>query len=106
MKVLLDENLPHDFRHHLAGHDAFTVAYMGWAGTKNGDLLRLAADAGFEAFLTMDNGVAYQQNLAKLPLAVLILSAPSNDMADLVPLVPAMLVCLSHLTPCSITRVP
>jgi hypothetical protein len=105
MKVLLDENLPYDFRYHLAGHDAFTVAYTGCAGTKNGHFLRLAAYAGFEAFLTMDNGVAFQQNLAKLPLAVLILSAPSNDMADLVPLVPAMLVCLSHLTACSITRV-
>jgi hypothetical protein len=54
MRLLLDENLPHDFRHHLTGHDAFTVAYMGWAGTKNGDLLRLAAGAGFEAMLTME----------------------------------------------------
>ena len=106
MRVLLDENLPHDFRHHLAGHDAFTVAYMGWAGTKNGELLRLAADAGFEALLTMDNGVAYQQNPAGLPLAVVILRAPSNDISDLMPLVPALLTCLSQLTPRSIARVP
>ncbi len=32
MKVLLDENLPHDLRHFLPGHEVFTVAYRGWAG--------------------------------------------------------------------------
>lgn len=41
MKLLLDENLPHDLRQHLAGHVVFTVAYMGWSGMKNGDLLQL-----------------------------------------------------------------
>jgi hypothetical protein len=48
VKLLLDENLPHDLRHHLVGHEVFTVTYMGWSGTKNGALLLLAADAGFD----------------------------------------------------------
>jgi len=43
MKFLLDENLPHDLRHFIPGHEVFTVAFMGWAGVKNGDLLQLAA---------------------------------------------------------------
>jgi predicted nuclease of predicted toxin-antitoxin system len=43
MKILLDENLPHNLRHELHGHDVYTVAYLEWCGTKNGELLRCAA---------------------------------------------------------------
>ncbi len=32
MKLLLDENLPHQLRHEVPGHEVFTVAYMGWSG--------------------------------------------------------------------------
>lgn len=106
MKVLLDENLPHELRHHLAGHDVFTVAYMGWSGMKNGALLARAAGEGFDAFLTMDNGVAYQRNPATLPLRVVILTAASNDIDDLLPLVPPLLRSLGALPPCTIARVP
>jgi hypothetical protein len=106
MKILLDENLPHGLRHELVGHDVFTVAYMGWSGTKNGTLLARAPQAGFEAFITMDNGVPYQQNPATLPLSVVILSAPSNDMSDLLPLIPGLLRCLASLCPRTIGWVP
>ena len=106
MRILLDENLPHDPRHHLVGHDVFTVAYLGLTGTKNGALLARAADEGFDAFVTMDNGVAYQQNIASLQLAVVILAAPSNDITDLLPLIPSLLLCLTTLKPGTIARVP
>jgi predicted nuclease of predicted toxin-antitoxin system len=52
MKLLLDEDLPHQFRHELPGHDCYTVAFMDWAGAENGDLLARAASAGFDALLT------------------------------------------------------
>lgn len=52
MKLLLGENLPHQLRLELPGHDCFTVAFMGWRGVENGELLRRAASDGFEAFLT------------------------------------------------------
>lgn len=55
MKLLLDENLPLDLRHFLAGHDVFTVAYLGWKGFRNGALLARAFGDGFEAVLTMDS---------------------------------------------------
>ena len=51
-------------------------------------------------------GVAYQQNVAAIPLAVVILSAPSNDISDLLPLVPILHARLGVLKPCSIERVP
>jgi len=106
VKVLLDENLPHGLRQHLTGHAVFTVQYMGWSGTKNGALLQRAAGDGFDVMLTMDNGVAYQQNVANLAIAVVILSAPSNDIDDLLPLVPSILATLAALPPRSIARVP
>jgi hypothetical protein len=79
MKLLLDENLPHQLRHELPGHGCSTVAYMGWAGVENGDLLTRAAQAGFDALLTMDAGIPYEQNLVNLPLAVVAIRAASND---------------------------
>ena len=91
MKILLDENLPHALRPLFAGHDVYTVAYLGWAGISNGKLLRLAEQNAFEAFVTLDNGVPYQQNLADLAFHIVVLSAPSNDIDDLGPLVPQIL---------------
>ena len=67
MKLLLDENLPHQLRHELPGHDCFTVAYMGWGGIENGTLLSLAASHGFDAVLTKDTKVEYEQNLTNPP---------------------------------------
>ncbi len=40
MKVLLDENLPHDLRHVLPGHEAVTVAYLGWKASPTGPCSR------------------------------------------------------------------
>ena len=76
MKVLLDENLPHAVRHLLPGHDVYTVKWLGWTSTRNGALLRRAAENGFDVMLTLDNGVPYQQNLETLPIAVVVMSAP------------------------------
>jgi hypothetical protein len=99
MKVLLDENLPHAFRHELRGHDVFTVDYQGWRGITNGELLRVAAAAAFDVFITLDVGVQYQQNPATLPVAVLVIRAPSNDIEDLRPLTPLVLNALHGLKP-------
>jgi hypothetical protein len=106
VKLLLDENLPHELRQHFRGHEPITVTYAGWSGRKNGDLLRLAAAAGFDAMITMDDGVAYQQNPLTLPLSIVILSAPSNDIDDLLPLIPSLHAALAGLLPRSIVRVP
>ena len=94
MRVLLDENLPHELRRELPGHDVFTVQYQGWSGLKNGVLLSVAATADFDVMVTMDTGVRYQQNAATLPLALIILKAASNDIDDLRPLVPRLLEVL------------
>ena len=79
---------------------------MGWAGTKNGALLQLAAAAGFAVLITKDSGVSYQQNLQALPLSIMVLSAATNDIDDIVPLIPLVLDALNHMTPCSTVRIP
>ena len=75
MKVLLDENLDHRLRGHLGSHEVFTASYMGWAGFKNGRLLRAAEDDKFDVLVTGDQTLAYEQNLAGRRLAIVALSA-------------------------------
>ncbi len=95
MKVLIDESLDVDLRHELVGHDAFTISFMRWKGLKNGALLARASAEGFEALITSDREIEYQQNLAALPCAVFILLADSNGIDDLKPLVPNLMRALA-----------
>lgn len=99
MKLLLDECVDQRLRTQIAGHDVFTVGYMGWASVKNGELLRRAADANFAALVTTDRGIRHQHNAATLPLAVVCLHAPSNDFEDVLLLVPRLIEGLIGLTP-------
>lgn len=105
MRVLLDECVPHRLRQELPGHDVHTVAEMGWSGKKNGELLQLMAGQQFEVFLTVDQNIRHQQNLAATGVAVLVLVATSNRLADLVPLMPAALASLASLKPGDVIEV-
>lgn len=105
MKVLLDECLDVRLRHHLPGHDAYTVVYMGWTGIKNGRLLALAAGDGFDAMVTSDAGIEHSQDLAALPLSIVILDVPSNDLDDALPLVPNLLAALRTMAPRTLIHV-
>jgi predicted nuclease of predicted toxin-antitoxin system len=104
MRILLDEDLPRRFGALLVGHEVTTVPRCGWSGVKNGKLLALAATQ-FDVFLTMDKNLEYQQNMATLPIAVLVLEALSNRIAHLAPLVPSVLRELNHLPPRTLRRV-
>jgi predicted nuclease of predicted toxin-antitoxin system len=104
MRILLDEDLPRRLGALLVGHEVSTVQRSGWSGIKNGKLLQLAA-ANFDVFLTMDGNLEFQQNLATLPIAVLVVEAASNRMGHLAPLVPNVLKELNHLPARSLRRV-
>jgi hypothetical protein len=75
VKALLDENLAYRFRKNLGDHEVFTVNYKGWAGLKNGELLRIAEDNGIEVFLTRDQTLPYEQKLDGRKMAIVVLSA-------------------------------
>ena len=98
MRVLLDENLPRALAAELAGHRVSTVQSMGWSGTKNGELLRRAADR-FDALLTLDQGFLHQQNLSALDLRVVVIRASSSRMVHLRPLVDDILRTVEVLPP-------
>jgi hypothetical protein len=85
MRVLIDECLPRKLKNALPDHKCHTVPEAGLAGQKNGRLLSLAEAAGFDLFLTIDKVLQYQQNLAGRSIAVLIVRAKSNRLADVLP---------------------
>jgi hypothetical protein len=74
MRILLDEDTPIGVRRILPGHDVRTVPEMGWAGYTNGQLLDEAEKAGFDALITCDQNMVFQQNLAGRNIAVVVLS--------------------------------
>jgi hypothetical protein len=106
VKVLLDENLPHQLRLELPGHDVFTVAYMNWSGIENGALLRLAAENDFDAVLTNDRGLEHEQNLERLPVAVIVLLTDSNTIEAIRPHCNEVLSTLAHLRKGELAKVP
>src|SRR5581483_905336 len=106
MRILLDECVPRRLGQKLPGHDVRTVPEMGWSGKKNGELLQLMAGQGFEVLLTVDQSIRHQQNLQATGVAVVVLVAVSNRLADLVPLMPLALAALASLKPGDVTDSP
>lgn len=105
MKLLLDECVPRKLKDSLIGHECRTVPEMGLAGKKNGELLSLAKEAGFEVFVTMDRGIEYEQNLARHDMAVFVMRAKSSRLADLLPLIPEVLRLLPSVKRGDLARV-
>jgi predicted nuclease of predicted toxin-antitoxin system len=104
MRLLLDESVPSRFRRSLIGHSVRTVVEAGWSGKKNGKLLALAATE-FDAFITVDKNMPFQQNQEKFPIALIVLDAVSNELPVLLPLVPSLLRELASLKPKTYTLV-
>src|SRR5437016_6142381 len=104
MRVLLDECVPRALRNDIPGHEVKTVAEAGWAGVKNGELLRLAASQ-FDLLITVDRNLEYQQSFAGLSVAVIVVHVPSNDVAVLRPLMPAVLAAFPQIRPGAVTHV-
>lgn len=84
MRVLPDECVPRALRKELLGHEVKTVAEVGRAGVKNGELLQLAARQ-FDLLLTVH--------------------APSNDVALLRPLMPAVLAAIPEVKSGMVTHI-
>jgi hypothetical protein len=88
MRLLIDECVPRPIKAEFSGHDVWTVPEMGWTGRKNGELLQLMSDAGFDVLVTVDQSLRHQQNLQAMGVCVLVLVATTNRADDLIPLVP------------------
>ena len=104
MRVLLDENLPHDLIAVLPDHEVLTVQGLGWAGVKNGELLRRATGL-IDAFVTMDRLLGRQQDISGLPFGVVLIVAHSNRVPDLIPLMAGLLEALNRIRPGTLEQV-
>ena len=98
MRVLLDECLPRGLKRHLVPFEVVTVAEAGWAGSKNGELLRRAA-GNVDVFITVDKNLVHQQDVRGLPFGVVVLIARTNRLGDLLPLIPEILIALENVRP-------
>jgi hypothetical protein len=97
MRLLLDECIDRKLMREFVGYEIKTVPQMGWAGVKNGQLLTLA-ETEFDVFITVDRNLLFQQNLPQFDIAVIVLQATSNRLADLKPLIPKVLTTLATVT--------
>jgi predicted nuclease of predicted toxin-antitoxin system len=77
MKILFDQGTPVPLRRHLHPHATDTSAERGWAGLRNGDLLDQAESNDYDAFITTDQNLKHQQNLAQRSIRILVLTSTS-----------------------------
>lgn len=96
MKIIIDECVPHIVKKRLPEREIKTVQEMGWAGMKNGELLKLV-EAEFDIFITSDKNLRYQQNLQDRTIAILLL--PSNQVPIIENLLPQIDKALDLIEP-------
>lgn len=105
MRLLLDECVPRPLKHLLIGHDVEHVVDMGRSSKRNGELLKLMVAERFEALLTVDQNIEFQQNVKAYGVGVVVVHAHTNRLKELRALVPQMLDALSKVTAGEIVRV-
>jgi hypothetical protein len=98
VRVLLDECVDWRLARDIVGHDVKTARQMGWTTVKNGELLALAGGQ-FDAFVTVDRNLSFQQNLVSYPIAVIVLRAKTNRLVDLRPLAPKLVAAIQSARP-------
>jgi hypothetical protein len=105
VRILIDECLNWRLGRALAGHSFSSVAKMGWSGITNGQLLALAEQNSFDVFLTGDRNLTFQQNMAQLRIAIVILGGTGIQLHQTLPLIPKVLALLPSLQPGQVVRV-
>ena len=104
MKIFLDHCVPKRLLRLLSEHEVKTAYQMGWAAKKNGELLKLV-ESDFEVFLTVDQNLRHQQNLASSPLRLIVLVAVNNQYDSLALLIPQVKAALTKLAPGDVVEI-
>lgn len=73
MRILFDQGTPLPLRKSLTGHEITTAFRAGWSELANGELIAAANSAGFDAMVTTDQNLKYQQNLSARRIAIIVL---------------------------------
>ena len=97
MRILLDNNIDHRFLKFFDGYSVEHVQKIGWDKLKNGDLITSAENAGYDALITADKNLQYQQNLKGRKISILVLSPLFVDFQGTKPLIPQIMMALDNL---------
>lgn len=104
LKIVLNSCVPAPFRHSIAGHQVFTSHYLGFGDLQDKELLdRL--EGKYDALVTCDRGIPWQQNFAGRNIAIVVLKTRTNKMQDLLGLVPKLLAVLDRVKPGEVLEV-
>jgi Domain of unknown function (DUF5615) len=98
VRILLDECVDWRLARDLIGHDVKSARQMGWTTIRNGELLGLAA-AQFDVFLTVDRNLSFQQHMPSFSIAVIVIRARTNRLADLRAMLPQLLAAIDAAQP-------
>jgi hypothetical protein len=104
VRTLLGECVDWRLSRAILSHEVKTAGHMNWTSIKNGELLALASE-NFDVFVTADRNLSFQQNLRGVQIAVIVLHTRTNRLADLLPLVPALLGAIASAKPGAIIAV-
>jgi predicted nuclease of predicted toxin-antitoxin system len=105
VKLLLDEMLTPRLAPLLTGHDVSHVTDLGWRHITNGELLTLAESYGFDALITKDSQIPYQQNLGGRNISIVIIAPKDQTRPTVLAMAPHVLLALPTLKPGSVIRV-
>ena len=97
MKILLDECVPKLLKHKLSDHEVHTVTDLKWNGTKNGMLLLLCVNNGFDMLLTIDKNMMHQQNMEKFKITIVVFNSLTSKVEELINFIPSLNAQLSKL---------
>jgi hypothetical protein len=105
VRILLDECIDENLRHHFGGHECHTCRYAGLKGLANGELLAAAEQAGYDVLITVDKNMPHQQNLRRRGISVIVVEGRSTSFDDLVPLMSDVLSAVHVLQPGQVLRI-
>ncbi len=97
MYILFDQGTPAPLRAVRLGHQVVTAHECGWGQLENGALLSAAEAQGFEALITTDQNLRYQQNLSSRKIAIAVLS--TTNWPRIKPAVPLVVAAVNRLAP-------
>ncbi len=97
MRLLLDECVPRPLKRDLVGCNASHVTDAGWSGKRNGALIKLMVEAAYDALLTVDRNIEFQQNVLASGIGIVVVRTKANRLKELRPLVPQILDALASV---------
>lgn len=99
MRILLDECVPRRLKRSFRTYGlVLTVTDAGLSSYTNGQLLRRIS-GDFDVLITIDKSIQHQQNLAAYDIGLVLLRVPTNDIADVEPVLPRLFARWSEIKP-------